>query len=241
MYYYDISYDRFSYISKKDIADSAGKLLGYVFIIASPKRYKTDALYPELFLKGYNNSIENSPIYSFAVYNKLKLVTSHNDYAFATRLTAQQVPKDEFVTFKRNGYDELWYKTGPQKIVIIAKENNFLIESITLFSYLFCAFLLVTAFFWLLNISIRARFNKLRFRTYWQLSIRNQIHGTVIFISVLSFLVIGVATILFFINRYENSNREKLSRVIHVMENEVRISLSELSVFDDVVKVYDEG
>jgi nitrogen fixation/metabolism regulation signal transduction histidine kinase len=54
-------------------------------------------------------------------------------------------------------------------------------------------------------------------------------------------LIIGVATILFFIGRYENSNREKLSRVIHVMENEVRISLSELSVFDDVVKVYDEA
>ena len=243
LFYYDESYDRFSYISRKTITNSSADTLGYVFILANPKKYKADAngLNLELFSKGSNNAIENSPVYAFAVYNNLQLVNSHNDYAFATRLTTQQVPKEEFVTFKKNGYDELWYKTGPQKIVIIAKENNFLIESITLFSYLFCAFLLVTAFFWLLNISIRARFNKLRFRTYWQLSIRNQIHGTVIFISVLSFLVIGVATILFFINRYENSNREKLSRVIHVMENEVRISLSELSVFDDVVKVYDEA
>ncbi len=241
LFYYDESYDRFSYISRKTVTDTSGDTLGYVFVLANPKKNKTDALNLELFSKGKNNAIENSTVYAFAVYNNLQLVNSHNDYAFATKLTAQQIPKDEFVTFKKNGYDELWYKTGPQKIVIIAKENNFLIESITLFSYLFCAFLLITAFFWLLSISIRARFNKLRFRSYWQLSIRNQIHGTVIFISVLSFLVIGVATILFFISRYENSNREKLSRVIHVMENEVRISLSELSVFDDVVKVYDEA
>ncbi|MEP7255789.1 MAG: HAMP domain-containing sensor histidine kinase [Ferruginibacter sp.] len=241
LFYYDESYDRFSYISRKTVTDTSGDTLGYVFVLANPKKYKTDALNLELFSKGKSNAIENSTVYAFAVYTNLQLVSSHNDYAFATRLTAQQIPKDEFATFKKNGYDELWYKTGPQKIVIIAMENNFLIESITLFSYLFCAFLLVTGFFWLLNISIRARFNKLRFRSYWQLSIRNQIHGTVIFISVLSFLVIGVATILFFINRYENSNREKLSRVIHVMENEVRISLSELSVFDDVVKVYDEA
>jgi len=241
LFYYDESYDRFSYISRKTVTDSYGDTLGYVFVLANPKKYKTDALNLELFSKGNNNAIENSPVYAFAVYNNLQLVSSHNDYAFATRLTAQQVPKEEFVIFKKGGYDELWYKAGPQKFVIIAKQNNFLIESITLFSYLFCAFLLVTGVFWLLNASIRARFNKQLFKKYWQLSIRNQIHGTVIFISVLSFLVIGIATILFFISRYENSNREKLSRVIHVMENEVRISLSELSIFDDVVKVYDEA
>jgi nitrogen fixation/metabolism regulation signal transduction histidine kinase len=74
-----------------------------------------------------------------------------------------------------------------------------------------------------------------------QLSIRNQIHGTIIFISFLSFVVIGIATIMFFIRRYENNNRERLSRTIHVMENEVRNSLSDLSVFDDVIKIYDEG
>jgi len=149
------------------------------------------------------------------------------------------MPREEFKRVKKNGYDELWFKAGPQKVVIISKQNNFFIESITLFSYIFCAFLLVAGIFWLLNISLRARFSKEKIRYHWQLSIRNQIHGTVIFVSVLSFLVIGVATILFFINRYENSNREKLSRVIHVMENEVRGSLSELAVAEEVVQVND--
>ncbi len=241
LYYYDESYDRFSYICRKTVTGSYGDTLGYVFVLANPKKYKTDALNLELFSAGNDNAIENSSVYAFAVYNDLQLVNNHNDYAFATRLTEQQVPKEEFSSYKKNGYDELWYKAGPEKVVIIAKENNFLIESITLFSYLFCAFLLVTGIFWLLNISIRSRLKKQRFKNYWQLSIRNQIHGTVIFFSVLSFFVIGIATILFFINRYENSNREKLSRVIHVMENEVRVSLSELSIFDDVVKVYDEA
>ncbi len=241
LYYYDESYDRFSYISRKTVTGSLGDTLGYVFVLANPKKNKTNALNLELFSRGENNAIENSPVYAFAVYNNLQLVSSHNDYAFATKLAAQQVPKEEFVTYKKEGYDELWFKAGPQKVVIISKQNNFLIESITLFSYLFCAFLLVTCIFWFLNAIIRAKFNKLRLGYYWQLNIRNQIHGTVIFISVISFLIIGVATILFFISRYENSNREKLSRVINVMENEVRISLSELSVFDDVVKVYDEA
>ncbi len=241
LFYYDEAYDRFSYISRKDIINFDGDTLGHAFVLANPRKYKTDALNLELFSKGSSNAIENSRVYAFAVYNNLQLVSSHNDYAFSTKLTPAHVPKDEFSSIQKSGYDELWYRAGAQKVVIIAKENNFFIESITLFSYLFCAFLLVTGLFSLLNVLIRTKFSRLRFRNYWQLSIRNQIYGTVIFISAVSFIIIGVATILFFISRYQNTNREKLSRVIHVMENEVRISLTDLAIFDDVVKVYDEA
>ena len=238
LYYYDVSYDQFTYISKKEITDTAGSLDGYLFILASPKKYKSDALYPELFLKGYTNSIENSPIYSFAVYNKLKLVTSHNEYAFPSQLTAGKVPIGDFESQNKNGYDELWYKAGIDKVVIIAKEDNLFIESITLFSYLFCAFLFVTGFFWVLNSFIRSRLKFSKIKTYWQLSIRNQVHGTIIFMSLLSFIVVGVATILFFIDRYYNNNRDRLSRTIHVIQNEVRNSINDALIFDDVVEVY---
>jgi len=239
LYFYDVSYDRFTYISRKEITDSAGSLLGHLFILASPRQYKTDALYPELFLKGYRASIENSPIYSFAVYNKLQLVTSHNDYAFPSQLSPQQLPAAEFENRTRLGYDELWYKPAPDKVVIIAKKEGIFIESITLFSYLFCAFLFLTGTFWLLNTLIRARLRWTSVRQYWQVSIRNQVHVTVIFMSLLSFIVVGVATILFFIDRYNKNNRESLSRTIRVMQNEVRNSLSDIMVFDDVLRIYD--
>lgn len=239
LYYYDLAYDKFAYLSKKNIYDFSENLLGYVFLVASPKKFKTDALYPELFLKGYNNSIENSPVYSYAVYNKLQMVNSHNNYPFAWTLDVDQIPQDEFVTYWRNGYDELWYKPASDKVVIIAKQDNLLIEIITLFSYLFCSFLFVTGFFWLVNAIIRSKFSLKALKGHWQLSIRNQVHGTIIFISLLSFAVIGVVTILFFISRYHNTNREKLSRTIHVMENELRNSIGELTVYDTAIKLYD--
>lgn len=241
LFFYDVSYDKFNYICKRVVSDSAGKPLGFIFILASPKKYKVDALYPELFLKGYNNSIENSQVYAYAVYNNLKLVTSHNDFAFPLQISYNQLPKTEFKTIRRKGYDELWYKAGPDKAVIIAKPDNFFIEATTLFSYLFCAFLFVTSIFWFLNSIIRSRLKWRELRRYWQMSIRNQVHSTIIFISLLSFIVVGVATILFFVDRYHNNNREKLSRTIRVMQNEIRNSLTDLIVFDDVIKVYDEG
>lgn len=241
LFYYDVSYDRFTYISRKGINDSSGNLLGYVFILASPRKYKTDALYPELFLKGYNNSIENSPIYSFAVYNKLQLVTSHNEYSFPWRLKPGQVPEVDYSQHSVNGYEEIWYKAAADKVVIIARKDNSFIERITLFSYLFCSFLFVTAIFWLLNAIVRSRLRWDELKLYWMMSIRNQVHGTIILISLLSFLVVGVATVLFFIDRYHNNNKERLSQTIHVMQSEIRSSLNELSAFDDVIKIYDLG
>ena len=63
--------------------------------------------------------------------------------------------------------------------------------------------------------------SKFSFKRYWRSSIRNRIQATIIFVSVFSFAVIGIATILFFYDKYESSNKDKLARVIHIMEKEV--------------------
>ncbi len=241
LYYYDEAFDRFNYIAKKTVTDTATNLLGYVFIVASPKNTKADALYPELFSRGEHNAIENSAVYAFAVYNNYKLVMHHNDYPFATELNKKELSNDEFVTKQKNDYSELWYKAGVDKMVVIAKQQRFFLESITLFSYIFCSLLLLTALFWLLRALIKLRLNIGRLKKVVQVSIRNQVHGTIIFIIIISFLVIGAGTILFFYSRYENNNREKLSRTIGIMEKEVRNSLAEVIAFDDVINVYDDA
>jgi len=226
LYYFDQSFDQYSFISKKTLKDTTDRLIGYVFILASPKKQRREALYPELFSKGQYNSIENSTAYAFAVYNNWKLVNSHNDYPFPSVLQEEDIKAQQFNLIRKKNHTELWYYAGAGKMVVIAKDKNAFIESITLFSYLFCSFLLISALFWLINALIRARFNKKKWSSYWQLSIRNQIHGTIIFISIVSFIVIGIATILFFVMRYEDNNREKLSRTIRIMEKEVKNTIS---------------
>lgn len=219
LFYYDVSYDRFNYISKKEIRDSLDEVQGYVFIISKPKRYKNDALYPELFSKGNNNSIESSPVYAFAVYNHNQLSTSYNDYPFTTDIDTNNFTYNEFRTVQKNGYEELWYKANADKVIVIARQDRFFIESVTLFAYLFCSFLLITTFF---NVAHYVLAEKKNLNKFFQLTIRNQVHGIIILISVCSFIIIGVTTILFFISRYHSNNREQLSRTIHVMENELR-------------------
>jgi len=225
LFFYDISYDRFNYISKKTITDSTHHKLGYIFIISKPKKYKSDALYPELFSKGNINSIESSPVYAFAIYNNNQLSSSYNDYPFTTEIDDNNFTYNEFKTVQKNGYEELWYKANADKVIVIARQDRFFIESITLFAYLFCSFLLITIFFNLVNHFLTERRLKENSQNFFQLTIRNQVHGIIILISLFSFIIIGFTTILFFISRYHSNNREKLSRTIHVMENELRSSL----------------
>jgi signal transduction histidine kinase len=241
LYYYDESYDRFSYISKKVIHDFSGNFLGTIIILVTPKRIKNALLYPELFSRGINTSLENSSIYSFAVYSKKRLINSHNDYPFSTVMPSINFHGGEYLLLQDKKYNELWYTAGAEKYIVIIKENRRSLETITLFSYLFCAFLLLTALFWMITVFIRSRLNPQMLRSYWQLSIRNQIHGIIIFISTVSFMVIAVATILFFISRYESNNQEKLSRAIQIMKNQVAASLSEGWQLNDSMLVLDKS
>lgn len=224
LYYYDVSYSNFNYISRKIIKDTSGQKEGYIFIVSKPKRFKNETLYPELFSRGNKNSIESSSEYAFAIYNNGKLTTSYNDYAFSTQISGEQFAHNGFKTIHKKGYEELWYRPQPGKIIVITRQDRFLLESMTLFAYLFCSFLVITLFFNGIGFMIGDPVTR-KNTSFWQLTIRNQVHGTIILISLFSFIVIGISTILFFINRYHNNNREFLSRTIHVMENELHNTL----------------
>ncbi len=230
LYYYDVSYSNFNYISKKTITDSSGGTQGYLFIVSKPKKFKSETLYPELFSRGNKNALESSSEYAFAIYNNGKLITSYNDYPFSTHISTQAFTHNGFKTISHGEYEELWYRVQPNKIIVITRQDRFFLEAVTLFAYLFCSFLVITLFFNLVGHFISDKKKRDDYIPFWRLTIRNQVLGTIILISLLSFVVIGISTILFFINRYHNNNREFLSRTIHVMENELHNTMDSTNI-----------
>ncbi len=239
--YFEKSFDKFAYIFRQDITDSLKRTIGYLFVLSEPKRYKSDALIPELFRQPKQLTPDYSPYYSYAIYNNGDLIDYYNDYQFSTHLKEGDIPKREFNRVLRNGYDELWYRHSKDKVVIIAKKDNTIIEAMTLFAYLFSAFLFLLASFRVISLIIQSRFRLKLLRQAWQLNIRSQIHTTIIFISLLSFVIIGIATIFFFINRYNRNNQEKLSRAIQIMNNALQPEIAKHSIFNDNVKLHEVG
>jgi signal transduction histidine kinase len=222
--YYSRTFDKYTFIYRKTLRnDTTAKMEGYLFILSEPKTYKgEDALVPELF----RQKTENLPEY-YAIYKKRELVSENSDYPFSTHLTDQQIPPTDFTHVKKDGFDELWHRIGDDDYVVVVKRDNSSLEDVTLFAYLFSAFLFLVALFRLAALLIWSRLHWSQLKTYWQMNIRSQIHTTIIFISLFSFIIIGVATIIFFINRYNRNNQDRLSRAMQIVVSEVQSKLSE--------------
>ncbi|MEO6610528.1 MAG: ATP-binding protein [Chitinophagaceae bacterium] len=239
LYYFETTFDKFNYITRREVTDTGGRKLGSFFIVSNLKNYSRDALFPELFRQFKETDPENSPIYSNAVYDSLRLISPPGNYPFPIWLTKSEIPREEFDQRINGDYDEMWYRAGSQKVVVVARKKETMIETITLFSYIFCSFLFLVAFVQLISFILKSGYNWRGLRKLFQLNIRSQVHTTIIFISIFSFLVIGAATISFFISRNKDSNSEKLSRTMKIMVNEMEKKMSEHNTFDDVVKIYD--
>ena len=239
--YFEKSFDKFTYLFRRTVTDSVGEVLGYFFVISEPKRYKSDALIPELFKQTKEPVPEYSPDYAYAIYNKFDLINHYNDYPFSTQLTLDMIPRQEYERRYRNEFEELWFRKDDNKVVVIVKKDNSFIEGITLFSWIFSTFLLLLAIYRVSILLIRSRMKVNSLRQYWQLSIRSQIHSTIILVTLLSFVVIGVATILFFINRYDRSNEDRLSRTIQIMVKEVQNKISQNYDLSDPMLLFESS
>jgi signal transduction histidine kinase len=230
--YLETSFDRLTYITRRVIRDSS-KTIGTFFLVSTPRQYgSSDALYPELFRQVSKRDEENAPGYSYAIYKNRLLVSSSTKYPFQISLSKDQIPDKEFDSRENGDYDELWYRASSNKIVVVAKKRDYLLESITLFSYLFCAFLFMVGLLQVISVVLRLFNDRYSFNLFAHFSIRSQIQGTIIFISVLSFVIIGVATIQFFIARYNRNNIDKLSRTAGIMVRELEKRLRDTTAFN---------
>ncbi len=240
---YNSANEKQGYIYEKTIA-SGENICGYLFVMVKPKRYKSEALYPELFRQVQDLSSDFNINYAYAIYTKGKIINRFNDYNFPSSLEKTPIPRVKFEQRNNANYNELWYNTGTGKIIVIAHKKSMTIELITLFAYLFCTFLVVITLFHLATFLLNLRLDKQSLHKAFQLNIRTQIHATIVFISIFSFVIIGIATISFFIYRFNQSNQDRLSKSIQVMGNEIeeklKIVRSQLA-FDDVLNINDVG
>lgn len=241
LYYYENTPDRFSYLYEKEVKGADSTVLGYFFVYAKPKRYKSEALYPELFNQASDLSADLNTNYAYAVYSNGKLINSFNDLSFSRELSSARVPMYEIEWRDEISRSELWYKPSNNKVVVVVKKQALSLEAITLFAYFFFSFLFIVLLFHAGRFLVNANF---RWKQVWDtasLSIRNQIHLTIIFISLFSFIIIGIATISFFVIRFNKSNTERLGRTIQVMANEIESKIRDIRSSDDQLSIYDIG
>ncbi len=231
LYYYENSLASFSYLYQRTIKDFDNRTLGHFFVIARPKGYKSESLIPELFKQVKDVSDDLNVNYSYAVYNKGQILSSFGDHEFPSSLQGADYPMLDFEFRKYGDNHELWHKLG-NKVVVVVKKGRIFYDAITLFAYLFGSFLFIIIIFHLGSFLFRSRFRWRGMRTAFRFSIRSQIQFTIVFICIFSFVIIGIATIKFYVERYKKTNVEMLVRSIGMMANELQNQIASRTMFD---------
>lgn len=240
LYYNERGFNDYSYIGQKDFYRN-GEKAGYLVYELTPAVVNNQRLYPELLVNEdvYDPEKESSTAYSYAVYDKGLLVVNNNDYSFPVKLYNSDIPKEDVAVRKENGYSLMYYKASRDKEVIVVKEDRSFIEFITLFAYMFCLFLLIIAIYRVLDLLVKARMRIGNLRALINVNIRRKVHGTIIFIVVFAFMILGLTTVLFFIDRSERTNKERLSHTINEVTHDVEKVFANQRMFDDLEDIYD--
>jgi len=225
LYRYEKSKEGFSYIFQKVIYND-NKTVGYLFVLLKSKRYKSETLYLELFNQSQDILTDISSNYAYGIYFDGKIINHFNNYNFPAQLNVIDLPAFAFVQKNEGDFSELWYNSGNNRQVVVVKRSTWVIEAFTLFAYLFCSFLMVIGFFQAMKVLVNMKFKWVGIQSLFKLNIRSQIQGTIIFVSLFSFIVIAIATISFFILRFNSANEERLTKSIQVMADEMNAKVN---------------
>jgi HAMP domain-containing protein len=128
---------------------------------------------------------------------------------------------------------------GNNKLLIIAKKDNWFFNFITLFSYLFVLFIVLAFAVHSGRRALNNKDKKINFDNLFRFSIRTQIQATIIGVSFVSFLIIGIATISFFILRYTNSTENQLIRSSRTIAGEIEQVLRIEIIPADILSIHD--
>lgn len=200
------------------IWNQAKKQIGYLVISLSKKSGKNDVLYPELLQPGNIATIENERKFSYAIYENGKLKRHNSSIIFPDYLPQVDSNKNEVLI------DDLrlhLYKQTENLVIAIKENSSEFYESFTLFSYLLglsflCVFVLTSIYF------IHQLLFKSKSNSPSNLNLQSRIQIAMLGIVVVSFLIIGSFTVLFFSYQFQSNNREQLKRSISKIQEEIQ-------------------
>jgi len=223
LYYKEYAQDGHYYIGIVPIYNNDSNSVSYLYLDLAIKESTGESVYPELLQPQTLKTTLDGANYSYAIYANNRLLTQTNDYTFPIFFN-EKIEKDyKFVT--KNDNSELWYKTDDNKVVVVVHNQKVWLESITLFSYLFGIQVLVAILIVLYKSTISFLAKPKRGSRLINFTLRRRIHFSMLGIVLVSFLIIGVVTIIYFTLQYKQNTRNKLLGVMQAVERSVTQNL----------------
>lgn len=195
-----------------------------IFLEINSKYIPKDLGYPELLIDKSvkNNSRLNQ--YSYARFENGQLIDKFGKYFYSMDENDYSQSDTNSLFFSKNGYNHYYSKIDNYKTLLVSRKQKSTIDIIAPFSYLFVFFGL---FVLILQIFQRLPFNfKKTTRNF-----KDRLQISITLIILVSFFVIGTATIYYIIRLNNNKNQDILSEKTHSVLIEIEQKLANVSKF----------
>lgn len=189
--------------------DSTDKLLGNLIIDFHLKQNITQSVYPRLLKSHPANDRVNNNVYDYAVYNNGKLVNQFGTYNFDYAISTSMVNGAKMYEDDRE-FSELYFKASATNTFVVLYKNHKLLGVITIFSFLFGIFLLLSSLENWISILSSAWIKDVRIYSFYNNSMSLRIKYFVLGFTGISFLVIGLSTVLFLKSKYQVSSMQNI-------------------------------
>lgn len=195
--------------------------IGYLFIEIFPKFFGYNSIYPELLNSGAENDKLDFETKSFAMYNKGMLISQLGDYEYNSYFNFPFPKNKEFNLVKTANYTHLIYKKE-NKYLIISQQKTSVFNPISTFS-----FILFFVFLFMLSVEL-AGFKRSILglmeseRKLFTRSLQNKIQRSMIGLVIFSLIIVGIVTLYFFQNQYNNYHNNKLFKKIESLTTDLK-------------------
>ena len=234
LFYKESILDRHYYLSYIPIySDTINRRIGYVIVDLDIKKQATEkTVYPELLQPSGSKVNAEEAEYAYAVYINDKLITQTNDYPFTISIKEDSLKENESKFYNRNGISELHFKTAENRTIVAVHYHSELLETITLFSYLFGTQVLLALIILLYQLYLSYFTGAFSTGKFIKLTLRRRVHFSMLAVVLISFIIIGSVTIVFFTNQYRSSNSDKLQSAMQVAKQAVQDYLKRENAYD---------
>lgn len=202
----------FEYLSVLKIFDDE-RLAGYLAFVFTPQKFLRDNIYPELLLEDKNKPIIeiDLDIFDYAIYNNSRLSAQSGSFYYPFDFDFPAKNESEIYTVKKGGYLHTIFVESKQKTIVVSSPVQSFLTPFSILSYVFFftvfVFLLTTLILKILDYAITGQYKK-----SLKSSFRYTINFSILGIIFVSFIVVGIITVQYFSQEYENYHLETLNQ-----------------------------
>jgi len=193
-----------------------------IYIELNAKFIIKDLGYPELLIDKKANTLHDISSYSYARYHDGLLYKNFGKSKYFNSIDYKNYKEKTYYFENYDGYNHLIFRPNDSSLLIISQKKQSIFEFFLPFSYLLLFFTLILIIYLILSGNLlRVKFSKSSFKLRLQLS--------VMAILLISFILVGVTTLIYISSFNNDKHREVLTEKAHSILVKLETELGNLN------------